>query len=239
MPRPWLPPASKKSSLPHSVARRASRTCRCRCRRSPARRWSQAGVNSVLDLPRLVPNFNVMRGTQTANVRLSIRGVGASSNSAIDPSIGTFIDGVYVPRPGSLFGALNDLSGAEVLRGPQGTLFGRNSTVGAVLLRSVSPRRIRPVAPNCSTATTTRRSSPACWTAGRRQVRVPIRGPHRVARRLRAQPLRQQGLRHVQTSAVRVGMNWAITDSLNWTLKYDTRRSAATARPESKSTPRR
>ena len=62
-----------------------------------------AGVDGALELPRLVPNLNIARGTQTANVRVSIRGVGAAGNSAIDPSIGTFIDGVYVPCPGAFF----------------------------------------------------------------------------------------------------------------------------------------
>ncbi len=184
----------------------------------------QAGIDSVLDLPRLVPNFNVARGTQTSNVRLSIRGVGAAGNSAIDPSIGTFIDGVYVPRPGSLFGAMNDLASAEVLRGPQGTLFGRNSTVGGVLLTLGRPRGL--VRRSHRTAVRQLWAKEVCRHAGRCQPVIDL------AFRIAGLTDSHDGYAHNRfdnkdfvtsdTSAVRVGMNWAITDSLNWTLKYDT-----------------
>src|SRR5690606_18954562 len=61
------------------------------------------------------------------------------SASATDPSVATYVDGVYIPRPGALVSSFLDIEGAEVLRGPQGTLFGRNATVGAVSLRTVQP----------------------------------------------------------------------------------------------------
>jgi iron complex outermembrane recepter protein len=182
----------------------------------------EAGVNSVLDLPRLAPNFNAMRGTQTANVRLSIRGVGASSNSAIDPSIGTFIDGVYVPRPGSLFGAMNDISGAEVLRGPQGTLFGRNSTVGAVLLHSASPEQDFGGSAELTYG-----------TYGERRFAGMLNAPlgDRFAFRIAGLTGSRDGYAHnrydnsefatSETEALRVGATWQITDDVTWTLKYD------------------
>jgi iron complex outermembrane receptor protein len=181
-----------------------------------------ANVTSVQDLPRLTPNFTVMRGTQTANLRLNIRGVGAASNSAIDPSIGTFVDGVYVPRPGSLFAAMNDISSAEVLRGPQGTLFGRNSTVGAVLLNSTSPGddiggSIELQAGNY----------------GERKIAGAFDLPvgDRLAFRIAGLSDTRDGYAYnryndtkfatVDADALRVGMRWDITDDLSWTVKYD------------------
>jgi iron complex outermembrane receptor protein len=181
-----------------------------------------AGVSSVLDLPRLAPNFNAMRGTQTANVRLSIRGVGASSNSAIDPSIGTFVDGVYVPRPGSLFGAMNDISSAEVLRGPQGTLFGRNSTVGAVLLRSASPHDDFE-----GSAELTYGNYNEHKFAG--VLNTPI--GDRFALRFAGLTDSRDGYAHnrydnrkfatLESDAFRIGAKWDVTDDVTWTLKYD------------------
>jgi iron complex outermembrane receptor protein len=193
----------------------------------------EAGVNSVLDLPRLAPNFNAMRGTQTANVRLSIRGVGASSNSAIDPSIGTFIDGVYVPRPGSLFGALNDISNAEVLRGPQGTLFGRNSTVGAVLLRSASPHDEFE-----GSAELTYGNYNEHKFAG--VLNVPM--GDRFAVRIAGLTDSRDGYAHnrydgrdfatLESDAIRIGATWEITDAVTWTLKYDTSRMGGDGKAE-------
>lgn len=98
-----------------------------------------AGIRSALDLPRIVPNMVTSRGPQTASTRLSVRGLGASGNSAVEPSVGVFIDGFYIPRPGSVFGTFLDIDSVEVLRGPQGTLFGRNTAVGALNLRTAMP----------------------------------------------------------------------------------------------------
>lgn len=101
---------------------------------------AEANITEVGNLGRLVPNFSATRGPQVAGVRLNIRGIGASGTSAVEPSVATFLDGVYVPRAGSLFGTMLDIEGVEVLRGPQGTLFGRNASVGAVSLRSAEPK---------------------------------------------------------------------------------------------------
>jgi iron complex outermembrane receptor protein len=100
---------------------------------------AERNVTDIAGLARFVPNFNVTRGPQIASARLNIRGIGASGNTAIEPSVATFLDGIYVARPGALFGTMLDVESVEVLRGPQGTLFGRNASVGAVLLRSAEP----------------------------------------------------------------------------------------------------
>ena len=193
----------------------------------------EAGVNSVLDLPRLAPNFNAMRGTQTANVRLSIRGVGASSNSAIDPSIGTFIDGVYVPRPGSLFGALNDIASAEVLRGPQGTLFGRNSTVGAVLLRSAGPQD-----DFGGSAEVTYGNYNEQKFVG--MLNAPLGDS--FALRFAGLTDSRDGYAHnrydnrdfatTETDAFRIGAKWDITENVTWTVKYDRSRMGGDGKAE-------
>ena len=97
------------------------------------------GIQTIEDVSRMTPNFSSNTGAQTSNNRIIIRGIGAAGNNAIEPSVGVFIDSVYYPRPGSVIGMLVDIQSFEVLRGPQGTLFGRNTVAGALNITTRNP----------------------------------------------------------------------------------------------------
>lgn len=99
----------------------------------------QSSINNILDVARLAPSLKIDLGVRANTTRLSIRGIGSSGGTAVEPSVATFVDGAYLPREGMLQTAIYDLEAIEVLRGPQGTLFGRNASVGAISLRSATP----------------------------------------------------------------------------------------------------
>lgn len=96
-------------------------------------------IKTLQDLSLYAPNFTMAYSSQATNARIFVRGVGSVGNSGIETSVGVFVDGVYYPRPGSVIGNLLDIQTAEVLRGPQGTLFGRNTAVGALNLTTRNP----------------------------------------------------------------------------------------------------
>lgn len=92
----------------------------------------QAMVYDIGDLAPLTPGFNT-NVLQPAFPELFIRGIGSSDfGIGADPSIGIFIDGVYMGRSGGAVTQLQDIARVEVLKGPQGTLFGRNTAAGAI-----------------------------------------------------------------------------------------------------------
>jgi iron complex outermembrane receptor protein len=99
-------------------------------------------VLNIRDLTAQVPNINIATNTGTASAaRIFLRGVGEDeSRGAVDQAVGIYVDGVYIGRSvGSLFDVV-DLESIEVLRGPQGTLYGRNTIGGAIKLNSVKPQ---------------------------------------------------------------------------------------------------
>ena len=92
------------------------------------------GITGVNDLNNNLPGLTAEPfPTDDSTLRIFIRGVGyADSEITQDPAVGVYIDGVYIARSTGLAMDLADLQRVEVLRGPQGTLYGRNTTGGAV-----------------------------------------------------------------------------------------------------------
>ncbi len=98
-----------------------------------------SGTRGIDSLTKLVPSLVVSGGSQ-GNL-IFIRGVGNFSFTAnSDPAAAYNFDGVYVGRSSSSFGTFYDLERVEVLKGPQGTLYGRNATAGAINILPVQPR---------------------------------------------------------------------------------------------------
>lgn len=97
-------------------------------------------VTGPQSLSGMAPSVLISSQGATSNPTISIRGIASgTSNNAVDPKVGMYVDGVYIGRTvGSLFD-LAEIERVEILRGPQGTLFGRNATTGAISLVTAAP----------------------------------------------------------------------------------------------------
>ncbi|MEO1043930.1 MAG: TonB-dependent receptor [Pseudomonadota bacterium] len=98
-------------------------------------------VRDIQGLSLQAPNISLDQiGTSRGTANFSIRGLGINSSiPSIDPTVGVFVDGVYLGFNGGVVFDLFDLDSVEILRGPQGILFGRNTTGGAVLINTGNP----------------------------------------------------------------------------------------------------
>ena len=100
-----------------------------------------AGAFNVNRLKELVPSVQLY-SSNARNTTLNIRGLGSTfglTNDGIDPGVGFYIDGVYHARPAATALDFVDVDQIEVLRGPQGTLFGKNTTAGAFNITTKKP----------------------------------------------------------------------------------------------------
>lgn len=102
---------------------------------------ARQGIADIRTLSSLSASFNLQSSqTETQGTSIRIRGVGTTgNNTGLESSVGVFIDGVYQSRPGVALGDLLDLERLEILRGPQGTLFGRNTSAGALNITTRTP----------------------------------------------------------------------------------------------------
>lgn len=94
-------------------------------------------VKRLDELTAYTPGVTVIEGNSGA--QLFIRGVGSGLNKGFEESVGTYIDGVYFGRGRSSRNAMFDLDRAEILKGPQGILFGKNTIAGAINMTTKNP----------------------------------------------------------------------------------------------------
>ncbi len=99
-------------------------------------------IGNAESLDQVIPSLTFKKGTANVNSTLSVRGIGTQSfSSGAEPSVSTVVDGVVFGRSGMAFQEFTNLDHIEVLRGPQGTLFGKNASAGAVNIITKGPTK--------------------------------------------------------------------------------------------------
>lgn len=101
----------------------------------------EVGVTRLDEIQGLVPNLQFSLGRENQEGFIRLRGVGTTSGEIVfDPGVAVYVDGVFLPRMIGQLSDVVDIQQIEVLRGPQGTLFGKNSVGGAVNMITVKPQ---------------------------------------------------------------------------------------------------
>src|SRR5687767_12577685 len=99
------------------------------------------GIEDLEDLSKFTPNLSISptRGGGNNTANFVIRGIAGGGGATGERGVGLYLDGIYMPRTSGAVLRVLDIDRIEILRGPQGTLFGRNSTGGAIRIFSKQP----------------------------------------------------------------------------------------------------
>ncbi len=107
----------------------------------PAEQIAKQGAFNLKQLVQQLPGLNI-QGISGRNQTITIRGIGTNAggtNDGLEQGVGLYVDGVYRPRTGSVITDLIDIDTIQLLRGPQGTLFGKNAVAGAIDIKTREP----------------------------------------------------------------------------------------------------
>lgn len=180
------------------------------------------GIGNLEDMAVFLPNVHIAEGG--AGDQLFIRGVGSGVNYSFEQSVGTFIDGVYFGRGQASRSSFLDVARVEVLKGPQSTLFGKNTIAGAINITTARPGdefegKIEATAePEFGGwSTTLMLSSPLTDRFGARFVIKRDETDGYMDNRFKDRDERQ-----AENTVGRIVLDWAPTDTLDLSLKYET-----------------
>jgi len=185
------------------------------------------GIRNVNDLANIIPGLNIKSST-LGTTKFNIRGVGQSPDDiTVESGVGVFIDDIFLPRMGAAATALFDLERIEVLRGPQGTLYGRNTAGGSINIITKKPGD-----------ELEGRFSAEVGNLGTRNFKAYLSGPlveDRLFAKISAVSLHSDGyVRNIATGnlgngidtlAGRVGLRFVASDNVEFTMTADIEKS--------------
>ena len=182
------------------------------------------GIMDMEQLSLLIPNFEINSASILPN--LYVRGLGSGASHSIEQSVGRFIDEVYIGRAAINLHGFMDLASVEVLRGPQSTLFGKNTVAGALIMNTAKPTSEFESGFTASTSTYE-------TTGGNNEVEGYVSGPltENLAARLAARYRNADGFYENRLagpggpnrdeSMVRLSFAWTPTDQTRVDLKLE------------------
>jgi len=184
-----------------------------------------SGVSDIRELTSLAPSvqFQTPGGGSDSSIR--IRGVGTTStNPGLESSVGVIIDGVIRARTGVALSELGDLQGIEVLRGPQGTLFGRNTSSGIINVTTKQPD-FNGISGNISGSygsfNDRRISGAANFPLVDDELALRIEGSYELRDGFHSDANSNATLDNLDRQFVRAKLLWRPSETLSWTFTAD------------------
>lgn len=184
---------------------------------------SDAGINDVMDVIDIIPSTTFEPGDDRVSANVTLRGVNRSLRSD-EPAFGLYRDGVYIGGQISALPEFMDLANIEVLRGPQGGLYGRNAAAGALSFTSAAPQPARLANLQVKAANKERKEVQG-------MINVPLIDESLLLRAaflyedqdsgFNYNPVLHQELDAEENTAMRIRLKWQASDALNFLFTYE------------------